>query len=273
MRSNIAVQMRRFWDAGIRGPDFVWAATGPALEAYSRHPVVSREGSASGRAETMPVSEFLREVRRLVVEFAVGRVLRPEDGDDEAGALDDVTTYYVLHRDTFGLAEAPVGAAILYATSCGVSDSQLIDHYEILGRKGMGSSAVASDVDDATDDDEEAEVDDGGSGGGSKVHLLPWDKRRRGSLGVEGIAGKAPPMIDCLHRLMKLWREGDQAKVDAYIEHSAAVRDKVFAHLVQAIIELARRDGKTDEATLLESISNHLRSRSGISAPRQANLL
>ena len=29
-----------FWDAGIRGPDFVWAATGPALEAYSKHPVV-----------------------------------------------------------------------------------------------------------------------------------------------------------------------------------------------------------------------------------------
>lgn len=273
MRSNIAVQMRRFWDAGIRGPDFVWAATGPALEAYSRHPVVSREGSASGRAETMPVSEFLREVRRLVVEFAVGRVLRPEDGDGEAGALDDVTTYYVLHRDTFGLAETPVGAAILYATSCGVSDAQLVDQYELLGRLGAGRSVAAPDDEDDVADEEEVEVDGGSSGGGSKVRLLRWDERRRKNLGLEGIAGKAPPMIDCLHRLMKLWREGDQGKVDAYVEQSAAVRDKVFAHLVQAIIELARRDGKTDEASLLESISNHLRSRSGISAPRQANLL
>ena len=40
MRTNITNQLREFWDAGIRGPDFVWAATGPALEAYSRHPVV-----------------------------------------------------------------------------------------------------------------------------------------------------------------------------------------------------------------------------------------
>ena len=30
MRTNIAVKLREFWDAGIRGPDFVWAATGPA---------------------------------------------------------------------------------------------------------------------------------------------------------------------------------------------------------------------------------------------------
>ena len=42
MQKNIAVRLREFWDAGIRGPDFVWAATGPALEAYSRHPVVKK---------------------------------------------------------------------------------------------------------------------------------------------------------------------------------------------------------------------------------------
>ena len=38
MRDNITQQLRDFWDAGIRGPDFVWAATGPALEAFSKHP-------------------------------------------------------------------------------------------------------------------------------------------------------------------------------------------------------------------------------------------
>src|SRR6202008_2645859 len=68
MRSNIAERMRRFWDANIRGPDFLWAATGPALEAYSKHPVVLREATSSGAKEAMPVAEFLGEVRRLVVE-------------------------------------------------------------------------------------------------------------------------------------------------------------------------------------------------------------
>ena len=42
MRQNIREKLREFWDAGIRGPDFVWAATGPALEAYSKHPVVKK---------------------------------------------------------------------------------------------------------------------------------------------------------------------------------------------------------------------------------------
>ena len=42
MREKITQQLRDFWDAGIRGPDFVWAATGPALEAFSKHPAVKK---------------------------------------------------------------------------------------------------------------------------------------------------------------------------------------------------------------------------------------
>ena len=72
MRENITQKLRDFWDAGIRGPDFVWSATGPALEAFSKHPVVKK---ANAPDEIMTVSEFLREVRRMVVDFVVGRVL------------------------------------------------------------------------------------------------------------------------------------------------------------------------------------------------------
>ena len=137
MRERIRTQMHRFWDAGIRGPDFVWAATGPALEAFSRHPVVRRETSISGQTELFPVADFLREVRRLVVEFAVGRVLKPTEAtEEESVGLDDISTYYVLHRDTFGLAEAPIGACILYALSCNLSDADLADRFEILTRTG-----------------------------------------------------------------------------------------------------------------------------------------
>jgi putative DNA methylase len=99
MRANIAVQMRRFWDAGIRGPDFLWAATGSALEAFSRHPVVFRESAIGGKRELMPVSAFLRDARRLVVEFAVGRVLKADpNAEEDTAGLDDITTYYLLHR-------------------------------------------------------------------------------------------------------------------------------------------------------------------------------
>ena len=66
MRENIVTRLRQFWDAGIRGPDFVWAATGPAMEAYSKHPVVKK---ADEPGQRMDVAEFLKHVRREVVDF------------------------------------------------------------------------------------------------------------------------------------------------------------------------------------------------------------
>ena len=102
MRNNITQQLRDFWDSGIRGPDFVWAATGPALEAFSKYPAVKK---ANDPNQLMSVSEFLREVRRMVVDFVVGRVLS-QDGEETVTGLDDVTTYYLLHRHDFGMDDA-----------------------------------------------------------------------------------------------------------------------------------------------------------------------
>ena len=145
MRQNIHTRLRDYWDAGIRGPDFVWAATGPAMEAYSKHPVVKK---ANEPGKLMEVSEFLRAVRRLVVDFVVGRVLTGGD-ETSASGLDDVTTYYILHRHDFGVGDAPVGPCILYAISCNLSDRDLADRFEILLRTGGLSSA---DDDDEVDE-------------------------------------------------------------------------------------------------------------------------
>lgn len=272
MREKIRAQMRRFWDADIKGPDFVWAATGPALEAYSRHPVVYRETSATGQRETMPVAEFLREVRRLVVEFAVGRVLKPSEAEgDDSGGLDDITTYYVLHRDSFGMAEAPIGACILYALSCGLSDADLADRFEILAR--TGGKPDAGDEEDEAEDDAEDDDEPESEGTGSKVRLRRWDQRKRKTLGQEGVGGRPVPLIDRAHRLMQLWKAGDVTKVNAFLDQAGLARDALFAQLIQALIELANKDRKGDEAPILESISNHLRSRAGVSSPAQALLL
>jgi len=48
----------------------------------------------------MAVSEFLVEVRRIVMDFVVGRVLGEEGERDRD--LDNITTYYLLHRHDFG---------------------------------------------------------------------------------------------------------------------------------------------------------------------------
>ena len=263
MRHNIHNQLRDFWDAGIRGPDFVWAATGPAMEAYSKHPVVKK---ANEPGKLMEVSEFLRAVRRLVVDFVVGRVLTGGDETSTSG-LDDVTTYYILHRHDFGIQDAPVGPCILYAISCNLSDRDLADRFDILLRTGGLSSADDDDELDEEETDADAEPDEGT---GSIVKLRPWHQRKRKTMGYDAERHPAP-LIDQVHRLMHLWKTGDVAKVDDYLDSRGLRKNALFLHLLQALIELSRRDEQRDETVILENLSNHLQAR-GVTPTRSVTL-
>ena len=240
MEEKITQRLRDFWDAGIRGPDFVWAATGPALEAFSKHPVVKL---ADAPGERLTVAEFLRRVRRMVVGFVVNRLLRCEGGATDD--LDDPTTYYLLHRNDFGMEKAPAGACILYALSCNVSDTELVGRMDLLAKAGSGAD----------------------------LRLQPWHRRKDRKLGEPDASGRAPPLIDCVHKVMQLWKTGERSRVDAYLGRRGLWRHDLFARIVQAVIELAPES--SDERSLLESIQNHLRSArpgSGARGPRQGNL-
>ena len=264
MRENITQQLRDFWTAGIRGPDFVWAATGPALEAFSKHPVV-KKADAPGRQLT--VSEFLREVRRFVVDFVVGRVLTHDGAADATSGLDDVTTYYLLHRHDFGLREAPVGACILYAISCNLSDRDLTDRHDVLSR---GNRTSPEPDDDDTDPDDDTDAAPGPAAGGGRLRLKPWSRRTAKGLGQPTPDGLPPPLIDSAHRLMHLWRAGDEAAVNDYLDDRGLKRHALFARLLQALIELA--DAGSEERAILESLSNHVAARSSVAPARQPTL-
>jgi hypothetical protein len=248
MADRIQTRLREFWDAGIRGPDFVWAATGPALEVYSKHPVVKKANAAG---QFMRVSEFLGHVRRIVVDFIVGQVLSHNGTAESVTGLDDVTTYYVLHRYDFGFNDAPIGACILYAVSCGLTDRELTDRYDLLVR--TGGADVEDDAEDA--EDVEDEGDGAGPSAGSKIRLKSWSQRHHKSLG-EGAEGKPAPLIDQVHRLMQLWKAGDVFKVDDYLDTRALRRNSIFIQLLQALIELAQAG--SEERSMLESLSNHI---------------
>lgn len=257
MESSITTKLRDFWDAGIRGPDFIWAATGPALESYSRYPAVKK---ASEPGALMAVTDFLGHVRRIVVDFVVGRVLSHGQSEPAPGdhPLDDVTTYYLLHRNDFGLKEAPPGPCILYAVSCGLSERELADQYELLARSG-----VADDVEDEepSDDAEGGETEDATySGAPGRYKLKDWRARKHRSLGMETASGRAIPLIDQVHKLMQLWVGGDVVKVNEYLDSRALRRSQVFAQLIQALIEKSRAEGSVEECSLLERLQNYLRS-------------
>ena len=253
MQEHVTERLRDFWDAGIRGPDFVWAATGPALEAFSRHPVVKM---ADRPGERLTVAQFLRHVRRMVVGFVVSRLLRHDGG--AAGDLDDPTTYYLLHRNDFGLGAAQAGACILYALSCNLSDATLAGRLDLLVRGGRAAP-------DGADEEE------GSATSGSEARLKPWHRRRARDLGEPAPDGAAPPLIDRVHKLMQLWKTGELSRVDGYLDARGLWRHELFARVVQALIELA--EAGSEERALLESIQNHLRGSSGTLAPLQGMLL
>jgi hypothetical protein len=308
MRERITSRLRDFWDADIRGPDFVWAATGPAMEAYSQYPVVKKANKPN---ELMSVSEFLRHVRRMVLDFVVGRLLYPQNTqntqkEDQTGSLlrpsaysagsspagnlemDDVTTYYLLHRNDFKMDEAPAGACILYCVSCNLSDRDLVDAFDLLVPAGKAEGErlkAEGEEEEETGDEEEAE------GSGSAFKLKPWNKRKRPGMGYDPVL-RSPrnprntrkeenqdsischfvtsvgnpssvgvvPLIDQIHRLMHLWKAGDVVKVDEYLNSKSLRTNALFPPVLQAVIEMA--DVASEERSILESLSNHVQGRS-----------
>ena len=267
MRANIHGRLREFWDAGIRGPDFVWAATGPALEAYSKHPMVKK---ANAPGEIMAVSEFLREVRRLVVEFAVGRMLA-QDGEEQDSDLDDVSVYYLLHRSDFSFDAAPAGACILYAQACSLLVAALVDQDVLVpagGQREEEGDGSGEGEEVAEEFEEQGSIR--GEGTTSAFRLLPFSGRRSKTLGFE-VENHAPPLIDQLHRLMHLWRAGDVNRVNEYLDDRGLRRRPRFHQFVQAVLEMARRQDEAQECALLENISNHLAAR-GVAPTPEARL-
>lgn len=200
MEERVTERLRYFWDIGLSGPDFVWAAIGPALESYSAYSEVRRlDGSP------FTVGDFLKEARRLVADFALGQILK---GHSTEG-LDEWTRYYLIHRSNFDLEDAPVGECILLSQGYGLTLNDLrSDRGYIKG------------------------------GSGSSVRLAKWDERLRDDLGHPHPSGGLP-LIDMAHRLMWLWASGDTNKLRVYADEKGLRQNDLFWAVAQAILEMA----------------------------------
>jgi adenine-specific DNA methylase len=232
MQERVTERLRTFWDVGISGPDFVWAAVGPALESYSAYDEVRRlDGSP------FTVSEFLREVRRLVADFSLGQILQGRSTD----GLDEWTRYYLMHRDYFGLEAAPVGECILLSQGYG------LDLNDLRGPRGLLTKASGSDV-----------------------RLAKWDERTHDNLGEPHASGGLP-MVDILHRLMHLWSAGDLDALNAYAAEKGLRHNDLFWAVAQAVLEMAAP--KSRERTLLEAVVAWGRRREPSQQTEQKSLL
>ena len=233
MQKRITERLRYFWDVGIRGPDFVWAAIGPALESYSSYKAVKWN---TGKLFT--VTEFLTEVRRMVTDFALGQILHGASTE----ALDEWTRYYLMHKDYFGTENAPVGECILLAQGYGVSlDDLRAPQVSILKKASSGNA----------------------------LKLLGHTERTSDRIGFAHTSGRIP-MIDMIHRVMKLWDANESAHINAYFHEHGLQENPLFKAVVQALIETSPQG--SSERSLLETLINYEpdESVSGVSFPNQS---
>jgi adenine-specific DNA methylase len=257
--------LQYYFDLGIRGPDFIWAALGPALQAYSEHPFVKKTSGGM-----MTVREFLNEVRKLVLQFSLGELpgfrelQRETQGRGETVALDPVTQYYLLHRAYFGLTPAPAGACILYANACGKNETELKVVWNILeqgGKSGAGKKGrprkdaeEGEPTNNTNDTNGEAE-----ESSGSEYRLLDWSERVESDHLGESRGGLASPLVDKLHRLMALFHRNQAGEVQSLYESWGLASERAFPPLLQAIRELALQDGNETERRLVEALATQLK--------------
>jgi putative DNA methylase len=245
--------LQYYFDLGIRGPDFIWAALGPALTAYSAHPVVKKpEGGY------MTVPEFLIEVRKLVLQFSLGElpgfrsIQQDTQGRGEGLAIDPVTQYYLLHRAYFGLEPAPAGACILYANACGKSETELKLVWNLIEQGGQTKRGRPR-----TEETEETE--EAGASKGNEYRLLKWQERvQQEDLG-ESRARLPAPLIDRLQRLMHLFQKNRASEVQQTFDRWGLKDERAFLPMLQAIRELAVRDRQDAERQLVEALASYLK--------------
>ncbi|MBS3907389.1 MAG: DUF1156 domain-containing protein [Syntrophaceae bacterium] len=246
--------LQYYFDLGITGPDFIWAALGPALEAYSAHPFVKKQEGG-----VMTVPEFLKEVRKLVLQFSLGElpgfrdVQKDTQGRGEAVELDAVTQYYLLHRAYFGLDPAPAGACILYANACGKNETELKLVWNIIEQGGKSKRGRP------TKEETEAMDEEVGESKGNEYRLLDWSERVKDDRLGESRTGGPAPLIDRLHRLMALFQQNRTYEVQQAFDAWGLSSERAFNPLLQAIRELAVRDGKDTERRLVEALATQLK--------------
>ncbi len=246
--------LQYFFDLGIRGPDFMWAALGPALESYSAHPFVKKtEGGV------MSVKDFLREVRKLVLQFSLGElpgfrdVQKETRGRGEAIELDPVTQYYLLHRAYFGLKPAPAGACILYANACGKNETELKLVWNIIEQGGQSKRGRPTRA-----ESEGADVESEGAKG-NEYRLLDWTERIDNDNLGSSRSGEPAPLIDRLHRLMYLFQKNRASDVQSSFDAWGLAGENAFGPLLQAVRELAARDGQNTERRTVEALATQLK--------------
>ena len=198
LHERIQERLNFFWQQGIRGADFFISAIGPAVEVFGRY---SRVRKLTG--EDVGVADLLDLVQELVADYALRQVL---NGRYAMGAVDAPTRFYVMYRWSYGARKLPFDDARRLAQALGAEIDDLIRRYGIVRQRGATVTVP--------DADERADVE---------------------RLGEPARDGSAPPVIDLLHRALRIWAAGDRRALQAFMDAQAMGREDAVSMVAQSI--------------------------------------
>ena len=106
---------------------------------------------------------------------------------------------------------------------------------------------------------------------GSALKLLGHAERTSDRIGYAHTSGRIP-MIDVIHRVMKLWDAGESAHINAYFHEHGLQENALFKAVVQALIETSPQGNS--ERSLLETLINYEPGKpvSGVSSSGQSDI-
>lgn len=228
-------RVKTLWAFGLTGADLVIAVIGAALAPFTRYTSVRRSNGAE-----VTTAEFLEEAQRATLEAILKQVIRDAGGKDvSVAAIDPISRLYVVSRLQFG--DAPAEYDVFKNLAIGA----LPPGTELDGMKGAlmaGKRALLAKK-------------------GAKVSLRGFEDRGgERELGLP-LDGKAPPLVDVLHRLLWLQKHRS-ADVGRFVEESRADMGAVRL-LAQALggrplraepVPGAQKDERTGEQRAVDTL-------------------
>jgi adenine-specific DNA methylase len=205
-----------FWSQGIRGADFFIAAIGPALSVYAKYDRVTK---LSG--EEVTVGQFLDEVRSLVTNYALAKILKTT----QTANIDSESQFYVVWKWSYGDAKVPADESFKLAQALRMPTEIMWDRTGVLEKSG------------------------------ENVQAVPIAKRMKlKSLGEPDSNSAPASLIDVLHRMCVFREKSDTEGMAEFLTRSGQAQNPALWLVAQAVSEILPDGDK--EKQLMQGLLN-----------------
>ena len=205
-----------FWNQRIRGADFFISAIGPALSVYGKYERVTK---LSG--EEVTVGQFLDEVRSLVSNYALAKILKTK----HKGIIDPESQFYVVWKWSYADAKVPADESFKLSQALRLNSESLWDKTGVLEKSS------------------------------ENVQAMPVSKRIKiKNLGEPTTDGAPASLIDVLHRMCAFREKNDTPGMVEFLSRSGQANNHSLWLVAQAVSEILPDGDK--EKQLMQGLLN-----------------